>query len=382
MERIYSWLEVRSRNIAFPWLLCIGLVLLSWSFSPPCFDCFNATAEPWEVVTRKAADLTDPLTDIPPDSWLSKKVFRLTVPVLMKVFQLQPLHVIIIHFLLGYLTLVLSYLISRRITKDALTSIFFTIAITFIYFGRASFYDLWLLWFDGFAYFFLILALFLRHPAGIFLAATAAAWTDERGFIALGLVYFFHQLVDRSGRSSIDMIKPVSRGISVLAAMAVYLLMRWYMSNTYGMHTSSKGAELAFLQWTMRYLPIGAWTFFEGLWLIFFAAALQAIRSRQHFILLIITGSAVLAVAIPGCVSDITRSGSYFIPLIFIAIAFLATTVDREQLRRMMGYSAGISLLFPATFVCIDWGIEKWFQLPIYGEWGLQLLVVILNAMK
>jgi len=263
-----------------------------------------------------------------------------------------------------------------------LTSIFFTVSIAFIYFGRASFYDLWLLWFDGYAYFFLILALFLRHPAGIFLAATAAAWTDERGFIALGLVFFFHQLVDRSGRNIIGLIKPAPRGISVLVAIAVYLLMRWYMSMIHGMQTSTQGAELAFLQWTLRYLPIGAWTFFEGLWLIFFAAALQAIRSRQHFILLIITGSALLAVIISGCVSDITRSGSYFVPLLFIAIAYLANTVDREQLRRLMGYSAGIGLLFPATFVCIDWGIEKWFQLPIYSEWALELLVVILNAMK
>jgi hypothetical protein len=381
LHRFYIWIEMRSQSRMYPWILCLGLVAMSWFLAPPCFECFGADSEPWEVVHRKVADPTDTLSDIPPNIWLSKKLFRLSVPLIIKVLRLTPHQVIGLHFILGYLTLVLSYLITKRISRDPATATFATAALAFVYFGRAPYFDFWPLWFDGYAYFFLVLGIFFVNPIAVFLAATAAAWTDERAFISLGIVFLFHQMMADRGSRGITLLRPRMNGWAVLLAMAGYVSLRTFMTHQYGMHASNEGAGIVFMQWTLNFLPMGTWTFLEGLWLVYFAALLIAIHERHFFFTLVLLFVALVAVIIAGCVSDITRSGSYFVPLLFIVCIYLADMLPGELLRRLMLYSAGICLLFPPMFVCIDWPVEKWLQQPVFISWARTLLEQVLGMM-
>src|SRR5690606_2164821 len=121
------------------------------------------------------------------------------------------------------------------------------------------------LWFDGFAFFFLVMAMYARKPIAILLWCTAAAWTDERAFMALGIVFLFHQLEGNADRS-IRLLRPNLNGTAALIAIGAYLALRMFLADRYGMRISDHGAEPAYLEYTMRYLPIGAWTFLEGFW--------------------------------------------------------------------------------------------------------------------
>ena len=84
-------------------------------------------------------NLSNNLGHIPPSSWLAKKVFRLTIPVFIKLLKLSPAIIIISQILVGYLTYIVSFKLTLRITKDAIQSTFLTTGIAFLYFGRWSF---------------------------------------------------------------------------------------------------------------------------------------------------------------------------------------------------------------------------------------------------
>src|SRR5690606_17619394 len=152
------------------------------------------------------------------------------------------------------------------VQKDPNAATWITAGLAFLYFGRAGFHDLEHLWFDGFAFFFLIMAMHARRPIAILLWSTAAAWTDERAFMALGIVFLFHQLEGNTDRS-IGVMRPNRNGAAALTAIGAYLAFRAFLADRYGMRISSHGAEPDFLGYTARFLPFGAWTFLEGFWI-------------------------------------------------------------------------------------------------------------------
>src|SRR5690606_41607299 len=82
----------------FPWRLALALTIASIFLAWPCFNCFDPGSIAWEVVFRKAADPLDDLRDVPEYLWLSKKVFRLTVPLLISIMGLGPIGTFVLQF--------------------------------------------------------------------------------------------------------------------------------------------------------------------------------------------------------------------------------------------------------------------------------------------
>src|SRR4051812_373144 len=122
VDRFSVLIENSSSSRFYPLRLSLLLMFLSLLFATPKFTAFNPSSYAWQTVALKSSDLTNQLNHIDPHSWLSKKVFRLTVPINMRISHLPPLGILILQYLLGIGLLVLCYKLSIRILNDAVNA--------------------------------------------------------------------------------------------------------------------------------------------------------------------------------------------------------------------------------------------------------------------
>lgn len=371
LTSLISWIEQKARSRWYGVRLALVLSTASLVCAGPGMSYHPARAWSWEVVMVKAADPVAKLDGVDPGSWLSKKVFRLTVPLIVRVLHLDLFSTLAVQYALGLLLLVLCYRHARILLDDPVPATFLATGLAFIYFGKACFVDTVFLWFDGWAYLFLVLALMRRRIAEVVLWSTLAAWTDERAFLALPIIYLFHQMERQHGSAPLrfrDLLIPGRSGLGVLAAMAAYLALRTWMQHRFGMQASLNEENLSYLGKNLRVLPLGAWTFMEGLWLLPISTAVIAIRSGQR-LMLFLTGCAIAVMtAAAGAVYDSTRSGSYLVPLVFVMLAYLRHHLRREDMRLLLLFAAVVCVLFPACFVVTVWNSPMAFETPLPVE--------------
>ncbi|MEY3369290.1 MAG: hypothetical protein RI973_2445 [Bacteroidota bacterium] len=356
-------------------MLAMVLTVMSMFLAMPKWIKYNENTEPWQVVKLKSDDLTHTLDHLEPGSWLAKKVFRLSVPAFMKLTGAPPLAVLALQFLCGFLLLVFCYKLVEELVADKVSAVFITAAMAFTYFGRAAFYDAMFLWFDGFAYFLLLMALYCSRPWLIFLFASAAAWTDERAFIGLSIVMLFH-LMKSGGLKARDLPSAVRGGrfLAAFAAAGLYLAIRLWLQYSFGMKTPTDGAKLQVLFQAWFYLPLGSWTFMEGLWLAALVFFIVALSRRDYLLPGLVLATLLVFTMIAGCVYDITRSGSYAMPIVFVIVSYLSHRMIAEEQRFLYFSAFAISLLFPPLFVCSVWKMEYSISSPVF----IQLLRLVI----
>jgi hypothetical protein len=116
--------------------------------------------------------------------------------------------------------------------------------------------------------------------------------------------------------------------------------------------------------------PIAIWTFFEGFWFVVILALLLLAWQRKFFILLItliqIIGMTMVALS----VDDVTRSGAYLVPLVFVSILLLKNNLSQYQMRKALLFCAFVSFIFPAYYVLLQLSLQS----PIYYE-GLHYIL-------
>jgi len=344
----------------FSFYLALLAMLLTLVFVFPPFWELNPNLESWKTVYLKASDLTHNLDHLDPYSHNAKKVFRLTVPAAIRFFNLNPISILVLEGLAGLLFFYFFYHLANRILKDAFSASMLTMASAFVYFGRAAFFDVNHTWFDGFAYFFLLLSLYFRQGILVFLLSFLAAWTDERALISLLLVFVFH-LLD-SGVKFLGRGYRIPPALSVMAAGFFYLLMRYYLGIKWGMQTPTTGANLLMLKRTVFALPFGIWTFLEGFWFYLIAALYFTIKNRNWLTLAGIGIPLFCLILVSGFVADATRSGSYLFPIVFCCILILRQQLSTSELQKTAVAVLLVSFFFPAVIVCTDWPMNMWFQ--------------------
>jgi hypothetical protein len=319
----------------------------------------------------KSRDLTNNLSHISPDSFLAKKVFRLTVPVIIKILHLNRAAVLAIQFLLGFLFILYSYKLVNRIFKDAVSATFFASGIVFLYLGRTCFTELSYTWFDGWAYFFLLMTLYNKNVFSVFLFTTLAAWTDERAVIALPIAILFHQInTDKSSRFELKgliALNPLS--LSVVAAMAGYFALRFYLSYAFNMHTPSDLASFSVLKNNVMHTSygFGAYTFFEGFWLLFPFLLIWGIKNKHYLFLTVVLAPMIVSTIAALCVYDITRSGSYLFPILFVFLAYISNFMDVKSARYILMICMFFSFIFPPVNYVAFADLNQWMEKPFLG---------------
>ncbi|NRB65630.1 MAG: hypothetical protein HRU40_21870 [Saprospiraceae bacterium] len=362
-ESLFLYIEKKSVNKYYPYFLALSLLLLSWLLVFTNILVFYPVVLGWQVLLFKVDNLTSSLTHLEEYSWVAKKVFRLTIPFLMKVFSVGPLGVVIFQVLTGYFIFILAYKITLKLTDDSVQATLLTIGIAFLYFGRAAFFDQRFTWFDSFAWLFLLSAMYSRRYIIVFLFCTLAAWTDERAFIALSLVFAFHFLNSNNDKKLISvnhLLKLNSLSISVILAGISYLSLRFFLAYKLDMHTPNEGANLGMVKETFIYAQIGFWTFLEGFWVVFILGVLVAIKYKDYLRAVFFTLPILVLSIVSICVEDITRSGSYIVPIIFVIIQYMQHKYQQVTLRIILLFFTIISFIYPPIFVVSSWPISSW----------------------
>jgi hypothetical protein len=318
------------------------------------YELPSNTFETWDTIVLKSHDLTNSLSELNPQGHPAKLVFRLTVPLIMKVFNLSPIGIQIVQYVLGYLLIIFAYKISLKILNDSVSATFIALGIMFTHFGNANFYDGFYAFLDGWSYFFIIMAMYSQNVIGIFFFATCAAWNDERAFIALAVVLLFHQINTRimSKYSFKELISLNSKSIAVLAAITSYLCLRLFLQFRFGMHTPLSGADvgLAMLRENKNYLSLGIWTFLEGFWLLFPLFILIAAMNKNYLLLTLILAQSIIVTLMAGCVWDLTRSGAYLMPVIFILVCYLRNHITIDAMRFVLLIIMMVCFMFPPYY--------------------------------
>ncbi|HXB95989.1 MAG TPA: hypothetical protein VNU70_12555 [Puia sp.] len=350
---LYSWIERKSHKKSYPFFLTLILVLVSLFLGFPRYDLLDTEPVPseWQVTMLKANDLTNSLTRISPDNFLSKKVFRLTVPVFIRLLHLNRTEVLAIQAVLGFLLIFFAYKLAFRILQDSPSATMVAAGIVFIYAGKACFIDI-ATHFDGWAYFFLLMALYPRNPFLIFIFATLAAWVDERGALALMFPILFHQMEAAKAEdfSWRRLIRPTTRGVAVAAAVAAYLALRLYLTHAFNMHTPSNGADLSALKENALHTTLwfGTFTFLEGFWLLVPIVILLSIQKKQVAVATLLIGFICIYCMATFFVFDLTRSGSYLFSAIFVLLIYLRESADPSFIRTMTSICFFFCFIFPS----------------------------------
>lgn len=354
IDKLETYIERKANSKYYSIILCFILVFLSISFAYSQYINHDTNSLTWQIIMLKANDLTNSLSFLPKHTGLSKKVFRLTVPIFIRVFHLNISSVFILQYIIGYGILLYSYKLSMRILSNVVISTFIVFGMAFIYFGRAAFVDVFHFWFDAWAFFFLVLTLYYEKAYLIFIFASFAAWTDERALIALPIGILFHQITNPNQNYGFKTFVKINiKSFSVILAITVYLFFRYLLGKFYNMHTPiSSDSEVSFnlIRRNIDIIPFGIWTFLEGFWIIIIVGIVLTFIQKDYFLLCSVVIQLLISTVVACCVHDITRSGSYIFPIVFVVLVYLKQKIDNIGLKSLGFQAAYISFLFPAYF--------------------------------
>ncbi len=364
VSKVLDVIEKKSHEKYYIYKLALLLVLTSCFFSNPQILLFffeNKLPSAWETILLKSKDLTNNLSHIDPNTWQAKKVFRLTIPIIIKLFHLPPYAIIILQIIIGYLTYVFTYKLAIRIFKDSVHATLFTSTFAFLYCGRASFFEYYYTWFDGFSFFFLLMTMYYRKIYGIFIFSMLAAWNDERAFIALSLVLLFHFFENKDSAKIVyeELFSINKKVTTILISMILYLITRLILTNHFGMHTPSDGANYTvFTDRTYNYIPIGLTTFFEGFTILIILFFYFIIKNKDYLRALLTSLPLLIIIAVSYFVTDVTRSGAFAFPIAFITSKYMIEKINKQVMTQILMICLVITFLIPPIFICADWGIN------------------------
>ncbi len=348
-----DWIAAtRSRWLVIGVVLCALLPpIFSWPELPPMPRPAQAAwTQYWHDILRLKVD--DPAFDytryFPPESNQAKRNFRITVPLLAHATGFGMASVPFIRFGLQGVLLLCLLLAAERACGDRLAALGAALAVAGTYVGSSVWMDEWG-WFDNCAQAFLLVALVPRRPVPVAAAVLAAAFTDERSLIAVPLACLFHWW---TGSSRDARWAPA-------VAIPAYIAARIALGLALGLHNASAGIGTAdMVRLNLRVFPLGAWSAFEGGWLLVVGACVASSRRGKPREALLLAMAAVFPVLAAVAVTDFSRSASYAFPGVFAALALWASLAHpgvgpggTVQLRRWAAAAAALSLIMPNLFI-------------------------------
>ncbi len=336
--------------------LFLPLVILFFSF-PPYYRLVPEYYGCWEAILRQ---IDAPFVNhhYPPDYHEAKMQFRLTVPIIAKALNLGVVGILLLQALLGIVTLFMATKIFSTILKDNVNAFILTLSFAFIWAGKSAFIEYRGL-LDGYAYFFLIAAVYFRHPFIIFLTISLAAWTDERGLIASSLVALYWVWND-------DKLKWLNaKTIAIGLSWICYFLVRFLLSKHYGLTTESDGANLSVFKHQFANFAISTWSALEGFWLLITLALLALFKENKMMYIYLMCFATVIIIVVSMSVGDITRSMAYLFPVIFIAVQILQKQFSQEQFRKLSVIILILCFIYPAYESHGSESLSLFHSLPI-----------------
>jgi hypothetical protein len=279
-------------------------------------------------------------------SHLPKLNYRLTAPLLSRLLGLDAQGYVVLSGLACFITGCAFVSFGWRVTRDPVSAVctgFLFAGLTAASQSVRSFTG----HFDGLAYCFLALALAATRWPWIALATFLACWTDQRAALVSPIVVLIHALnVRREERSGwFELRRPACLG--VVAGLLAWALTLGIALGLSHMKFRSEGVGAASVANTIQYAPRIVWGALEGAWILLLGGAVAAWRAGQKLLPLMIVGVVGLYLAATFATLDVSRSASYLIPAVAMAVALASISQPREVVRQRLYCAAAVSLLCP-----------------------------------
>jgi len=265
-NRIYSLLDSKF----WKWKLAIlsYIIVIFFSFLELSVLSDLAQIPAWEVVPKQIENPFANELSENPNSHESKRTFRLLVPMLFAVLQID--NIILIYLFQQLVVLLLFYFVSRlawQISHDKITSALFVFAVAFTYIVQCAVVDFFAK-FAVFAITALIGTMCFRNAFNIFLLCSIAAWTDERGLLASSFVFIWWKVQENPDSHFLHWLRPQEKRGAVILSILFYAGLRLFLSDQYNMHTSVGlvGPDVLVTQFNMLFF--GLWSGLEALWVL------------------------------------------------------------------------------------------------------------------
>jgi hypothetical protein len=279
----------------------------------------------WEANLIKKNDLLNPMTEYAPHTHEAKLVFRLTVPVIMKIFNLYPLHIFYLQFVLAFFIYYFWVVIVFKIIKNYKTTLLLTIAMACTYFGRSYYIDCWG-GLDTYSYFFILLCIWGRNKPYILIpGALALFFLDERGILSFFIIWLGIKILDNDSES-LSFKKIISLKDSSKYLYTVFLIgtgMRLYLMYSIRIPSLSDSITFDYFIGQWKYLQAGLFSGIVSFWGLFFLCLFVLLKNKNYLSFLGIFLGIILFSLTAGMVSDMTRSIAYLLPLSLICLKLL-----------------------------------------------------------
>ncbi|WP_128547462.1 hypothetical protein [Larkinella soli] len=306
----------------------------------------------WDEIIHQSQHLFEPNT-FAPGTHEANKTFRLTIPMLVKVFHLGVAKLYLLQIVLGLVFLWTVTGLVNSVLEDKVLTFYFMTGFTAIYAGVAFFIN----YFghcDGYAFCFMALALYFRNPLLVILFTQLAFWTDERALINssyLGLWYFLPLARNFVKTRTFELRQIPPALMAVVFSALLYAGLRKWLELHFGMTVGHDAALSArSLGWSLSYIGDKMARGLEGMWLILLAAFWALAVRRQWLELVLLGGAWALTMTVAVLVADGTRSLSFGFMMFFFALAILHRYMTRNQLRYLLICSAVVSLMYSISF--------------------------------
>lgn len=353
--RLSEWIERSLEGRHWLWKLTLVCAVLSWCLAVPPYTVM-AISDAWAFIAIQAQDILHP-THLEVYVRRENMVMRWVLPSMYILTGHNIILILIIQALLGGIFL---YLFLREIfqqTNDRVLTAFFGLALSNMFLFS---------WFmvdtagygDGYAYFFLMLALLTRNPFLLFGFLQIAFFTDERALVGAGYIVLWWtttSLMNRNeGATLVSVFRNAfqSRTWVVVAAWVVYFVFREFIMRTYfpNHDYSTMGTPVLFADGHRWGLGNSLWTSFEGAWLLLGAAGFMLYQSGHRWLLIMLLGGFVLLIITGIFVHDIDRTLSYGFPFLLMSSLVLSRLVPLAEYRKLMFIVALICVISPMCY--------------------------------
>ena len=301
----------------------------------------------YQVTKDRSQNLTEHKVYIEPAS--NNRVFRLTLPVIVKLLHIRHVSIVIygMQLLLGLLLYYLLATFLYQILNDKMATLLAVVALACIYFGTSFFIEN-CGYGDFYTFLFLFLGIYFRNPLIIFISIFAATWCDERAGVASGLVFLWWWVSPTIKEGKRINFIPSAQMIATALAVIAYAGLRLYLTKYVGMSATYKEGEFS-------QMMLDSWSSFgfkftwvlEGWWLVMLLSFLILFTDKDYFKLVIVAGGTIAMVVLGMTTYDSTRSGSYVFPMLFLGIAIIRTKLTDKQLRILLFLVALLCFLHP-----------------------------------
>jgi hypothetical protein len=373
-----AWSSVARKSDRFlDLLLCrsywkakaLALVLLITLFRAfPSYDALR-----WQYVESTWRDV-QPLLEHPfadpgkfsfaaQDIRLANLRFRRTVPVLAYLFGLRRNGLLLTFAIAGIVLLLGTLHAVDQVTSSRKAAFFVCLAVACVWPGETAFHDLRGGYFDAVALCLLVLALCSSSSILAGICVFLAAWTDERALLASVFVLLFAVSRDpKTSWRSLTGAKPAG----IMIAWVAYLATRVWLTSSASLATTSGGLGVATFVEQLNALPLGIWAGLGGCWILTACGAASCVLQKRYWMAACFSGAVILMVALAGGITDITRTMSYALPAVFLAVSLLARGETVRRIEKVALLSAAISFVAPTYYVQGSSGFWWIYPLPIH----------------